>query len=151
MSREEVGPSLQGQVRFVLRGRLHNGDNPDCSAGAFSARWRGMGIFEVAALSATESTGNWAYTLCGGFECGGGKAGPQASAQVACSGLYASERNDLSIHGQAGFSGSCFLRNETENRVKRRGALLVLIEHVECPNQEVFQGCARRIDRAEPH
>jgi hypothetical protein len=51
MCRKEVGQSLQGQVRFVLGVRLQHGDNRDCSIGAFSARRRGLGIFEVAALT----------------------------------------------------------------------------------------------------
>jgi len=51
MYREEVGQSLQGQVRFVLRVRLQHGNNRDCSAGTFSARRRGLGIFAVAALA----------------------------------------------------------------------------------------------------
>jgi hypothetical protein len=51
MRREEVGQSLQGQVRFVLRVRLQHGNNPDCSIGAFSARRRGLGIFALAALT----------------------------------------------------------------------------------------------------
>jgi hypothetical protein len=51
MCREEVGQSLQGRVRFVLRVRLQHGNYLDCSSGAFSARRRGMGIFAVAALT----------------------------------------------------------------------------------------------------
>jgi hypothetical protein len=31
--------------------RLQNGNNLDCSAGAFSSRRRGLGIFAVAALT----------------------------------------------------------------------------------------------------
>ena len=50
MCREEVGQSLQGRVRFVLRVRLQHGNNRDRSTGAFSARRRGLGIFAVAAL-----------------------------------------------------------------------------------------------------
>jgi hypothetical protein len=52
MCREEVGPSLQGRVRFVLRRRLQNGNYPDRFIGAFSARRRRLGIFAVASLSA---------------------------------------------------------------------------------------------------
>src|ERR1017187_4464520 len=48
---EEVGQSLQGRVRFVLRVRLQHGNNLDCPTGAFSARRRGLGIFAVAALT----------------------------------------------------------------------------------------------------
>jgi hypothetical protein len=48
---EEVGQSLQERVRFVLRVRLQHGNNLDCSAGAFSARRRWLGIFAVAALT----------------------------------------------------------------------------------------------------
>jgi hypothetical protein len=51
MCREEVGQSLQGQVRFVLRVRLQHGNNLDCSSGAFSARRRGLGLFAVAAVT----------------------------------------------------------------------------------------------------
>ena len=51
MCREEVGRSLQGQVRFVLRVRLQHGNYRDCSIGALSARRRGLGIFAVAALT----------------------------------------------------------------------------------------------------
>jgi hypothetical protein len=51
MCREEVGQSLQGQVRFVSRRRLQHGNNLVCSSGAFSARWRGLGIFAVAQLT----------------------------------------------------------------------------------------------------
>jgi hypothetical protein len=47
---EEVGQSLQGRVRFLLRVRLQHGNNPDCSSGTFSARRRRMGIFAVAQL-----------------------------------------------------------------------------------------------------
>ena len=47
---EEVGQSLQGRVRFLLRVRLQHGDNPGCSTGTFSARRRRMGIFAVAQL-----------------------------------------------------------------------------------------------------
>src|ERR1035441_6745405 len=50
MCREEVGQSLQGRVRFLLRVRSQHGNNPDCSIGAVSDRWRGLGIFEVAQL-----------------------------------------------------------------------------------------------------
>ena len=49
--REEVGQSLQGRVRFVLRERLQHANNLDCSSGSFSARRRGLGIFAVAALT----------------------------------------------------------------------------------------------------
>jgi hypothetical protein len=49
--REEVGQSLQGQVRFVLRVRLQHGNYRNCSIGALSARRRGLGIFAVAALT----------------------------------------------------------------------------------------------------
>ena len=48
--REEVGPSLQGRVRFFLRVRLQHGNYLDRSIGSFSARWRRLGIFAVAAL-----------------------------------------------------------------------------------------------------
>jgi len=51
MLRKEVGQSLQGRVRFVVRVRLQHGNNRDCSAGAFFARRRGLGIFAVAALT----------------------------------------------------------------------------------------------------
>jgi hypothetical protein len=51
MCREEVGQSLQGRVRFLLRVRLQHGNNPDCSTGAVSDRWRGLGIFAVAQLT----------------------------------------------------------------------------------------------------
>jgi hypothetical protein len=51
MCREEVGQSLQGRVRFVLRVRLQHGNNLDCSSGAFSARRRGLGLFAVAAVT----------------------------------------------------------------------------------------------------
>jgi hypothetical protein len=47
----EVGQSLQGQARFVLRVRLQHGNSRDCSIGAFSARRRGLGIFALAALT----------------------------------------------------------------------------------------------------
>lgn len=51
MRKEEVGQSLQGRVRFVLRVRLQHGNYRDCSIGALSARRRGLGIFAVAALT----------------------------------------------------------------------------------------------------
>ena len=51
MRKEEVGQSLQGRVRFVLRVRLQHGNYRDCSIGALSARRRGLGIFTVAALT----------------------------------------------------------------------------------------------------
>ena len=51
MCRQDVGQSLQGRVRFVLRVRLQHGNDPDCSTGAFSARRRGLGIFAVASLT----------------------------------------------------------------------------------------------------
>ena len=51
MGREEVGQSLQGRVRFILRVRLQHGNNRNCSIGAFSARRRWLGIFAVAALT----------------------------------------------------------------------------------------------------
>ena len=51
MCREEVGRSLQRQVRFVLSVRLQHVNNLDCSTGAFSARRRGLGIFALAALT----------------------------------------------------------------------------------------------------
>ena len=51
MCRQDVGQSLQGRVRFVLRVRLQHVNNLDCSSGAFSARRRGLGIFAVAALT----------------------------------------------------------------------------------------------------
>jgi hypothetical protein len=51
MCREEVGQSLQGRVRFLLRVRLQHGNYLDRSIGAFSAwRW-GLGIFALAALT----------------------------------------------------------------------------------------------------
>ncbi len=50
MSREEVGQSLQGRVRFLLRVRLQHVNNSDCSSGAFSARRRRLGIYAVASL-----------------------------------------------------------------------------------------------------
>src|SRR5450631_2461489 len=56
MCREEVGKSLQGQVRFFLRVRLQHVNNIDCSCGAFSARWRGLGIFAVAPLTRLPDT-----------------------------------------------------------------------------------------------
>jgi hypothetical protein len=49
--REEVGQSLQGRVRLLLRWRLQRGDCLDCSSGAFSARWWRLGIFAVAQLT----------------------------------------------------------------------------------------------------
>jgi hypothetical protein len=48
---EEVGPSLQGRVRFLLGVRLQHGNNPDCPSGTFSARRRRMGIFALAQLN----------------------------------------------------------------------------------------------------
>ncbi len=51
MCREEVGQSLQGRIRFVLRVRLQHGNNLDYSPGAFSARRRGLGIYTVATLT----------------------------------------------------------------------------------------------------
>ena len=51
MCREEVGQSLQGRVRFLLRVRLQHGNYLDCSIGAFSARRWGLGIFALAALT----------------------------------------------------------------------------------------------------
>lgn len=48
---EEVGQSLQGRVCFLLRVRLQHGNSLDCPIGTFSARRRGMGIFEVAPLT----------------------------------------------------------------------------------------------------
>jgi hypothetical protein len=44
MCREEVGPSLQGPTRFLLRRRLQLGNNRHCSVGAFSAMRRGLGV-----------------------------------------------------------------------------------------------------------
>jgi len=51
MCRDEVGQSLQGRVRFVLRVRLQHVNNSDCYIGAISARRRGLGIFAVASLT----------------------------------------------------------------------------------------------------
>jgi hypothetical protein len=51
MCREEVGQSLQGRLRSLLRVRLQNVNIFDCSSGAFSAWRRGLGIFAVAALT----------------------------------------------------------------------------------------------------
>src|ERR1039457_7678928 len=51
MCREEVGQSLQGRVRFLLRVRLQHVNNLDCSSGSFSARRRGLGVFAVAPLT----------------------------------------------------------------------------------------------------
>jgi hypothetical protein len=51
MYREEVGQSLQRQVRFLLRGRLQHVNNINCSGGSISARWRGLGLFTVAAVT----------------------------------------------------------------------------------------------------
>jgi len=74
---------------------------------------------ESARLKCAEFSAVRAYSVCGGFERRGVKAGPQATAQAARSGLYASERNHHwnwfefvrtlrhSNHGQAGFSGGC--------------------------------------------
>src|ERR1035438_5772931 len=49
--REEVGQSLQGRVRFLLRVRSQHVNSIDCSRGTFSDRWRGLGIFAVAQLT----------------------------------------------------------------------------------------------------
>src|ERR1035438_10279769 len=49
--REEVGQSLQGRVRFLLRVRSQHVNNIDCSSGTFSARGRGLGIYAVAPLT----------------------------------------------------------------------------------------------------
>jgi hypothetical protein len=51
MCREEVGQSLQGRVRFLLRVRLQHGNYLDCSSGSISGWRRGLGIFEVAQLT----------------------------------------------------------------------------------------------------
>ena len=51
MCRDEVGQSLKGRVRFVLRVRLQHVNNSDCYRGSFSARRRGLGIFAVASLT----------------------------------------------------------------------------------------------------
>jgi hypothetical protein len=51
MCREEVGQSLQGRVRFILRVRLQHGNYLDCSSSTISARRRGLGIFAVAQLA----------------------------------------------------------------------------------------------------
>src|ERR1039458_8734679 len=51
MCREEVGQSLQGRVRFLLRVRLQHVNNIDCSSSSFFAWWRGVGIFAVAQLA----------------------------------------------------------------------------------------------------
>jgi len=51
MCMDEVGQSLQGRVRFLLRVRLQHGNRIDCSSGALSDRWRGLGIFAVAQLT----------------------------------------------------------------------------------------------------
>ena len=51
MCREEVGQSLQGRVRFLLRVRLQHGNHSDCSSGALSDRRRWLGIFAVAQLT----------------------------------------------------------------------------------------------------
>ena len=51
MCREEVGQSFQGRVRFLLRARLQHGNSSDRFVGAFSARWRRLGIFTVAPLA----------------------------------------------------------------------------------------------------
>ena len=48
---------------------------------------------ESAGLKCAEFSGLWAYTVRVGFERRGVKAGPQATAIAARSGLYASERN----------------------------------------------------------
>jgi hypothetical protein len=56
MCREEVGQSLQGRVCFVLRVRLQRVNNIDCSCGAFSAWWRGLGIFAMAPLTRLPDT-----------------------------------------------------------------------------------------------
>jgi hypothetical protein len=45
---------------------------------------------ESARLKHTEISAVWAYSVCGGFERRGVKAGPQATAIAARSGLYAS-------------------------------------------------------------
>ena len=45
---------------------------------------------ESAGLKHTEFSAVWAYSVCGVFERRGVKAGPQATAQAARSGLYAS-------------------------------------------------------------
>jgi hypothetical protein len=52
VSREEVGQSLQGRVRFLLGVRLQDGNRSECSSGALSGRWLGLGlgIFAVAQL-----------------------------------------------------------------------------------------------------
>ena len=86
---------------------------------------------ESAGPMLAEFSAVWAYTVRGGFERRGVKAGPQATAIAARSGLYASERNHHwnwfefvrtlrhSNHGQAGLSSCCSAANGTENRVKQ--------------------------------
>ena len=49
--REELGQSLQGRVRFLLRVRLQHGNYLDCSSGTISDRWWRLGIFAVAQLT----------------------------------------------------------------------------------------------------
>jgi hypothetical protein len=49
--KEEVGQSLQGPVRFIVRVRLQRGNYLDCSSGTISARRRGLGLFKVAQLT----------------------------------------------------------------------------------------------------
>ena len=77
MSREGVGQSLQGQVRFILRMKSQNRNNLDCSAGAFSARRRGLGIFAVAALTRLQ---NKSVHVLLDPNCGmaGGRAAPNS-------------------------------------------------------------------------
>jgi hypothetical protein len=51
VSREEVGQSLQGRVRFLWRMRSQHVNTIDCSTGSFSDRWRRLGLFAVAQLT----------------------------------------------------------------------------------------------------
>ena len=79
MCREEVGQSLQGRVRFVLRVRLQHGNDPDYSVGAFSARRRGLGIFAVAAeLTLLSNNHLHACSLILFAGCLGGRSAPNS-------------------------------------------------------------------------
>jgi hypothetical protein len=64
MCREEVGQSLQGRVRFLLRVRLQHVNNIDCSSGTISARRRGLGIFAVAQLAQLPDTCRVSSPIC---------------------------------------------------------------------------------------
>jgi hypothetical protein len=98
----------------------------------------------------------WAYTLCAAaLSVEGSRLArrPPRKRRVAAftprsettigTGLNSSKRDDIQTMDKQVFRAVVLRRNGTENRVKRRCVLLVLIGHVEWPNLEVSPGYAR--------